>query len=608
MTTTKMDKDARRAARESSAGRRELPPQYASSLLLEEVLGDPFHPDSLLSFKQSMETDEREEFPQTACDSLSQWNLHHYYIPAHYGGELRSYEEMYSLLRLVARRDLTASVTHGMGYVAASTVWVGGNEDQKRGLAEFLKNNKSLAIGYHEQAHGHDFLGCELKATKVDGGYLLSGEKWVISNPIRSDAIIIYARSSPQGGARGFSLFLLEKDKLAESSFSYIQKFKTLGVRGHEVAGIRFHDCFVPEQSVIGRPGNGVDVMFKSSQITRTVFTAMSLGAADTALRVTLEFALSKKLYGDMVFSIPHTQSLLVDSFLDLLICDCVAIAACRTIHVATSQMDVMSALAKYFIPITIEKTIHTLSLALGARYYLREVHCWGVFQKMLRDCAMVRVSHLSSVINLSHLSQQIQALAKYRAKADLVNDRELRSRLKSIFALQEPAPDFDPKNLSLYNHGRDDVLQGLSSSLADLRDLRREPGIAPDLLETIVSLVEDVIEEANALDRLLTDEKVKKDPTFTKSPENFELANRYSILNAAAACAHMWIYNRETLGDFFAEGEWLALCLDRLMRTFQPHRAISPRPYAGKVAQEMVRRYKEGRLFSVIELQLART
>src|SRR5262245_22567104 len=119
MTTTEIDNDARRAARESSTGRRELPPQYASSLLLEEFLGDPFHPDSLLSFKQSMETDEREEFPRTACDSLSRWNLNHYYIPAHCGGELRSYEEMYSLLRLVARRDLTVSVTHGMGYVAA---------------------------------------------------------------------------------------------------------------------------------------------------------------------------------------------------------------------------------------------------------------------------------------------------------------------------------------------------------------------------------------------------------------------------------------------------------------------------------------------------------
>jgi len=253
-------------------------------------------------------------------------------------------------------------------------------------------------------------------------------------------------------------------------------------------------------------------------------------------------------------------------------------------------------------------KTIHTLSLALGARHYLREAHCWGVFQKMLRDCAMVRVSHLSSVINLSYLSQQIQTLAKYRAKADLLNDRELRSRLKSIFALQEPASDFDPKNLSLYNHGRDDVLQGLSSTLADLRDLRMEPSIAPGLLEKIISLAERVIEEANALDRTLTDETVKKDMAFTKSPENFELANRYCILNAAAACAHTWLYNRGTLGDFFAKGEWLALCLDRLMRTFQPHRAISSRPYVGEVAQEMVRRYKEGRLFSVIELQLART
>jgi alkylation response protein AidB-like acyl-CoA dehydrogenase len=586
----------------------ELPAQYRTSLELEEFLGDPYDPKNTLSFKRSVELDELEEYPQEAWESLNHWGLHLYYTPAAYGGKLRSYEEMYSLLRLVARRDLTVAITHCMNYVAASTVWVGGSEAQKVRLAEIIKNEDHLAIGFHEQAHGHDFLSCELKAAKVDGGYSLSGEKWVIGNPIRSKTILIYARTEPHGGARGFSLFLLEKDKLRQSSFSYIPKFKTHGVRGHEVAGIRFEDCLVPESTILGRGANGVDITFKSSQITRTVFTAMSVGAADTALRVTLDFALSKRLYGDTVFSIPHTQSLLVDSFLDLLICDCVGIAVSRLFHVAPGQINITSALAKYFIPTTTEKTIQTLSVVLGARHFLRQEHCWGVFQKILRDCVVVRVGHLSSVINLSHLSQQIQVLAEYRQKTNRTDNAELRSRLKSIFTLEEPVPDFDSKGLSLYNRGHEDVLQGLETSLSELNKLKQTSSVDPEVLEKLISLSASVIQVADAIDSILTDERNKKNPAFGRSPEIFELAHRYSILHAAAACLHMWIFNRTNLGDFFARGEWVVLCLDRLMRVFQPNRALLPRPYVESMAHELLKRFTERRLFSIIELQLAQT
>jgi hypothetical protein len=70
-----------------------------------------------------------------------------------------------------------------------------------------------------------------------------------------------------------------------------------------------------------------------------------------------------------------------------------------------------------------------------------------------------------------------------------------------------------------------------------------------------------------------------------------------------------MWLHNRETLGEFFAQGEWLVLCLQRLMAIFDPSRRLQAEtPYVANVARELVRRYEENRLFSIIPLQLAAT
>jgi alkylation response protein AidB-like acyl-CoA dehydrogenase len=586
----------------------QLPKQYRSSANLEQELGDPFDPNTPFSFKRSLELDELEAYPEEAFQLLNSWGFHRYYIPAGHGGKLKSYEELYSLLKVASRRDASVGITHVVTYVGSSTVWVGATEEQKRRLARIVDANPKLAIGFHEKAHGHDFLACEVRATPTEGGYLLNGEKWVFGNATRADTLIVYARTNPEGGPRGFSLLLIEKKDLDPSSYSYHPKFKTHGVRGHEVSGIVFDNCFVPGNPILGRIGSGIETTFKSSQITRIINTALCLGGADTALRVTLRFALSRRLYGDTVFSIPHAQSVLVDAFLDNLICDCVSIGATRALQAATDLMNVWSAVVKYLVPTTVQGTLGDLASILGARYYLREAHCWGVFQKILRDCAMVNLTHLSSIVNLSHLAPQLSQLAKCHQQGANVNAEELRSRLESIFRLDKPLPDFDEKNLSLYNRGRDDVLQGLGISLEAVRTLSAQKQVAAETVALIASLTKSVIDELNTQDDIVLSQTPQEVATANRSPEHFELVRRYCALYAAAACLHMWLYNRERLGEFFSRGEWLVLCLDRLLRTFQPDRTIRPRPYVANIAHEVLSRYTKDELFSIVPLQLART
>ncbi len=429
---------------------------------------------------------------------------------------------------------------------------------------------------------------------------IYSGEKWVVGNPRRCGTLVVFARTGSKGGPRGFSLILIEKRDLDEAAYSYLPKFKTHGVRSHEIAGIRFRDCHLGNNTVLGPTGSGLEAALKSSQVTRLLPVAMCLGAVDTALRLTLNFALSRKLYGDTVFSIGHARSLLTDSFIDLLTCECVALSASRGLHAATDQMSVRAAVAKYFIPSTLDQTLRNLSVVLGARHYLREGHCWGVFQKIIRDFPFTSVSHYSAVINLSHLAPQLQSLAEKRERGSEEKRAEMTDRLQKTFCLDEQLQPFDAEKLSLNSRGRDDVLQGFEMAVAEVESLKADSSVEGEVKASIVEMSRRLIEQLKRQEEMLVGRRGRGETAASNSGEMFEMASRYSRVHAAAACVEVWLKNRDRAGEYFRRGEWLEMSLERVMRTFEPERAMRKRRSEEEVAKEMVRLYEEGHLFSL--------
>ena len=143
--------------------------------------------------------------------------------------------------------------------------------------------------------------------------------------------------------------------------------------------------------------------------------------------------------------------------------------------------------------------------------------------------------------------------------------------------------------------------MSGLENAVAGLKDL---DGSAP---RQIVELSEELLAETEAWSRALTELISRHGSAFCTAPEAFELARRYISLHAGAACLHLWLHNRDEFDEFFARGEWLALCLNRILNLFQPRRPSPPTEFVDNVTQQMKKLYEEDRLFSLIPMQLAR-
>ena len=578
--------------------------QYRGAEALETHLGSPLDPAGVLSFAQAVALDEHDAYPEAACRALNAWGLAAYYVPHVHGGRLRSFEELLALVRVVARRDLTVAIAHAKTFLGAAPVWVAGSTEQQTRLAERIANHEQVALAYHEQAHGSDMNASEVRAEADGDGYRLSGEKWLVNNATRGTALTVFARTSPAGGPRGFSLFLVEKAALDPATYTHLPRLKTHGIRGADFSGIRFTDCPIPATALLGPLGGGLELSIRTFQLTRTLIPALALGAADTALRTTLAFALERKLYGDTVWALPYPRQTLVDAFVDLLVCECTTIGAARGAHVAPAQMGVWSAVVKYYVPTTVEAVVRSLAGVLGARYYLREGHQWGIFQKLVRDNAIISLFDGNTAVNLQVIAQQLRFLIEYEPGATC--ELEQQARLAHIFALDAPVGELDPAGLGLSNRGRDDLTQSLPAARAWLEHLRATHDGDPALLDDLATLTAALLEAQAAQVTLRAAGEARYGRQFTKSPAIFELAKRHCALHAAAACLQMWRYNRTRLGGWFGAGEWLALALERLLQTLGLRVEVCPPAYGERLAAVLHDLFDADQLFSILGYRLA--
>jgi alkylation response protein AidB-like acyl-CoA dehydrogenase len=580
--------------------------QYQIAEDLENALGDPNLPESVISFKRVMEIDETEAFPHEEIAWLYNWKLSDYYVPTDCGGKFTNFEEFVAIVRVLCRRDQTTGIAFTTMFWSF-LCWMAGTEAQKTKLSKFMREEQgAMCLGYSEKEHGSDLVNGDLTATKVPGGYLLNGEKWPINRATISGISFVLARTGAKGEAKGLSLFMVDKRELAESDYYNLPKIYTHGIRSSDMSGIGFNNCFVPDSMLLLSEGDGLELGLKGFQITRTLCAAFSLGAVDTALRTTLNFALKRVVYNKTVFDLPQPKRTLVDAFLDILICDCETIGAARGFSLIPQQFSVWASVVKYFVTTQLETTINNIYPVLGSRFYMREEHDFGMFQKILRDNSIISMFDGSTVVNLHALMLQFRQLTKQRRRRQPETMRAIAKRLEQIFYLVHPAPNFDGTQLELFGRGMDDPLHGLEISLRKLEELPQNSDFDPDLVSKLINLGNLVLEELDAHDLAIANSKFEFG--HEQSPEMFEIAKKYCILHASACCLHMWLYNRNLLGDFFARGEWLVLSLHRLLRTIRPLPYTISELMLENVAQELVKLHQENKLFSIVPIQLAKT
>ncbi|MFC9757999.1 acyl-CoA dehydrogenase family protein [Streptomyces sp. NPDC056921] len=489
--------------------------------------------------------DTGEEFPADAVAVLDDAGLAASYVLTP-DSDLPALVE---LIRTVARRDLTAAIAHGKTFLGSMPVWIAGTPEQATRLAERVRAGDPVCWGLTERDHGSDLLAGELAAVEEGDGWRLDGEKWLINNASRARFGCVLARTDPAGGARGFSFFLVDREQLPPHAWQVLPKVRTHGIRGADISGFALHGARVPAEALIGAPGDGIGIVLKSLQLTRTACVGLSLGAADHALRLARDFTKERELYGRRLCDLPHVRRILGRAAAAALTAEAVSCLATRSVHALPGELSVTSAIAKAYVPITVQDTLGRLAELLGVRSFLTSPPGGG-FAKLERDHRICAIFDGSTVVNRTALLTQMGRLGRLlrrgTADADAVRTAADLTTL--------PAP-IDPARLTLTSATGCSLVQGLPEACEDVRAHGR-----PELTALAIAVLES--------SRQLAAELADFIPVSGGLPSAaFTLAERYERLYAASACLRVFLHNPDRPAEALTKDAlWLRACLAHLL------------------------------------------
>lgn len=192
-----------------------------------------------------------------------------------------------------------------------------GNEEQKqRYLPRLCSGVWVGALALTEPGAGSDALGGMRTTARRDGDdYVLNGRKMFISNGPVADVILVYAKTEPALGTRGISAFIVEKGL---PGFSVAQKLVKMGWRGAPTGELVFDECRVPARNLIGGENRGVGVVMSGLDIERAFLALPCIGSAQRCLDLSLEYANTRRQFGQSIGSFQMVQSMLADMYVEL--------------------------------------------------------------------------------------------------------------------------------------------------------------------------------------------------------------------------------------------------------------------------------------------------
>ncbi|MBI3452887.1 MAG: isovaleryl-CoA dehydrogenase [Rhodospirillales bacterium] len=276
--------------------------------------------DSVRSFAddeiapRAAEIDRKNDFPADLWRKMGALGILGVTVEEEYGGAGMGYLEHCVAMEEISR----ASASVGLSYGAHSNLCVNqlrrnGNERQKRKyLPKLISGEHVGALAMSEPGAGSDVVSLRLRADKKGDRYVLNGNKMWITNGPDADTLIVYAKTDPDAGKRGITVFLIEKGM---KGFSTAQKLDKLGMRGSNTCELVFQDCEVPAENVVGEVGKGVNVLMSGLDYERSVLAAGPCGIMQACLDVVVPYVHERKQFGQSIGEFQLVQGKLADMY-----------------------------------------------------------------------------------------------------------------------------------------------------------------------------------------------------------------------------------------------------------------------------------------------------
>ncbi|NLU72985.1 acyl-CoA dehydrogenase [Streptomyces sp. HNM0575] len=179
------------------------------------------------------------------------------------------------------------------------------DEQKRRWLPGFCSGEIVTAIAMTEPGAGSDLQGIRTTAEDKGDHWVLNGSKTFISNGILADLVIVVARTKPEGGAKGLSLLVVERDT---PGFERGRNLDKIGQKSQDTAELFFNDVRVPKENLLGElHGAFLHLMTNLAQ-ERLAIAVGAIAGAEEILEQTTRYVKEREAFGRPLARLQHVR------------------------------------------------------------------------------------------------------------------------------------------------------------------------------------------------------------------------------------------------------------------------------------------------------------
>ncbi|MDO8769301.1 MAG: acyl-CoA dehydrogenase family protein [Burkholderiaceae bacterium] len=353
------------------------------------------------------EIDENDRFPMELVSVYGDMGLLQLWVPEEYGGPGGN------LTMVCIAREEISKVSEACGLLAGETtmfvlpIMHFGTDAQKQNWLPLIAKGRTLtAVALSEPGAGSDVAGMRTRAVRDGDSYLLSGAKQWVSFGNVADYILVFAKTSEGRGVDNISPFIVDVKNSPGVTFGKPER--KMGQKGAVNVPMFLDNVRVPLENMLGEEGKGFRAAMRALDLNRPAIAAASVGLAQGALDVALDYALQRKQFEQPIFNFQGVQFMLADMAIQIEAARCLLYECARAgDNGEWDRLPMLASMAKCFASDVAMKVTTDAVQVLGGYGYTKDYPV----ERMMRDAKLNQIfegtNQIQRVVIARQLSRQ---------------------------------------------------------------------------------------------------------------------------------------------------------------------------------------------------------
>jgi acyl-CoA dehydrogenase len=358
-----------------------------------------------------LERDRDAVFPHEFFDSMAEAGWIGIATQAEYGGSGLGISEAAVMMQAVAESGagMTGASSIHLPVFSLQPIALFGTEAQKRRiLPPAVAGKDKVCFAVTEPNTGLNTTELKTRAEKVDGGYLVNGEKIWISTAQVANKMMLLARTTPLDQVtrktQGLSLFLTDLDR----SKIEVRLIHKMGRHAVDSNMLFINDLFIPEEDRIGAEGDGFKLILHGMNPERVLIGAEAVGIGRNAIARAAKYAKERVVFGRPIGQNQAIAHPLAKCWAQLEAANLMVMKA-ASLFDQGKDCGIEANAGKYLAAEAAFEACHTAISTLGGMGYAQEYHV----ERLLREVLIPRTAPISSHMILNFLAERVLDLPK---------------------------------------------------------------------------------------------------------------------------------------------------------------------------------------------------